>query len=156
MIDPAQASPESSEPTLPQALTDDLAALYWPDLPVPPELDEAVLTAARARFARYRRRRLILRWAPLAAAAAALILLAIPVLRFTRPQGREAAPAVLATTPEDIDRNGRVDILDAFALARRLEAGAVAEPECDVNYDGDVDAADVDAIAMLAVRINGG
>ncbi len=156
MIDPEPDSPEHAEPTLPQALTDDLATLYRADLSVPGELDEAVLTTARAHFARQRRRRLILRWAPLAAAAAAVILLAIPALQSVRTQARRAAPPDLAVRPEDIDRNGRVDILDAFTLARQLEAGAAAEPGWDVNYDGDVDGADVDAIAMLAVRINGG
>jgi hypothetical protein len=156
MIDPEPDSTECAKPTLPQALEEDLAALYRPDVSVPVEVDQAVLGAARAHFARQRRRRMILRVAPLAAAAAAVILLVIPVLRFARPQGREAAPGVLAATPEDIDRNGRVDILDAFTLARQLEAGAAAEPGWDVNYDGDVDGADVDVIAMLAVRINGG
>lgn len=156
MIDPEPDSPEYAEPTLPQALKEDLAALYRPDVSVPVEADQAVLGAARAHFARQRRRRMILRLAPLAAAAAAVILLAIPAIQSVRTQARRAAPAALAARPEDIDRNGRVDILDAFTLARQLEAGAAAEPGWDVNYDGDVDGADVDAIAMLAVRINGG
>ena len=54
---------------------------------------------------------------------------------------------------EDIDRNGRVDILDAFALARQIEAGSGRLPDGDINGDGVVDAGDVDAIALKAVAL---
>lgn len=54
---------------------------------------------------------------------------------------------------EDFDRNGRVDILDAFGLARRLEGAAAPGPEWDLNGDGVVDRRDVDVMAMAAVRI---
>ncbi len=48
--------------------------------------------------------------------------------------------------PDDINRDGRVDILDAFQLSRRLEQG---------GGTGGYDADDVDRIATLAVSLRG-
>ncbi|MHC4709322.1 MAG: dockerin type I domain-containing protein, partial [Planctomycetota bacterium] len=58
------------------------------------------------------------------------------------------APAV----DGDLDRSGRVTILDAFALARQIKSGQ-SPSSGDINSDGRIDRADVDAIAMLAVRL---
>ena len=55
---------------------------------------------------------------------------------------------------EDVDGNGKVDIRDALRLARCLEGGRPSEPRWDLNGDGRVDRADVDAIAMAAVRLD--
>ena len=55
----------------------------------------------------------------------------------------------------DIDGSGRVDILDAFALARHLEHVQSVETNWDVNQDGRLDRADVNAVAMAAVRLPG-
>ena len=55
-----------------------------------------------------------------------------------------------------IDGSGRVDILDAWALARRLRAPANGGAGMDVNGDGRVDRGDVDAVAMVAVRLDRG
>jgi len=56
----------------------------------------------------------------------------------------------------DIDRNGRVDILDAFKLARQLESGGRSEMRWDINGDGVVDRSDVDTVAFVAVRLDKG
>ena len=91
---------------------------------VDPRTDRAVLDAARAYFkqrpAAASRRRLSV---PLGAAAAAL--LAVLVVYSFNP-----GPAVLA---DDVDGSGRVDILDAFALARaaRADAGGIAAVRID-------------------------
>ncbi|MBI1372921.1 MAG: hypothetical protein GC159_09195 [Phycisphaera sp.] len=87
------------------------------------------------------------------AAAAALAVAATVSITLIRTDAPRAA-----ADPRDIDANGRVDILDAFALARRLEQplGGVDPARVDVNGDGAVDAADVDAIAAAAVKLNGG
>ena len=61
----------------------------------------------------------------------------------------------LASVPGDFDRSGRVDILDAFALARQLDSDVVPTLG-DFNGDGRIDRADVDAIAMAAVRLTEG
>ncbi len=59
---------------------------------------------------------------------------------------------------EDIDRNGQVDILDAFALARRLQSPAPSggDQALDINGDGLVDQRDVDAVAARAVKVTKG
>lgn len=109
---------------------------------VPPAVDEAVLSRAQERFAKIRRRRSRAKkvwWMSAAACFAALALLAgslINAPRFERA---------------DVDRNGRVDILDAFALARRIQQGTAGG--FDLNQDGVVDKLDVDLVAAQAVRL---
>ena len=61
----------------------------------------------------------------------------------------------LAAIPSDLDHNGRVDILDAFHLARQLDAD-IAPAAGDINSDGRIDRADVEAIAMKAVTLTQG
>jgi len=56
----------------------------------------------------------------------------------------------------DIDENGRVDILDAFKLARHIESAEVREAKWDINGDGQVNRDDVDVIAFAAVRLDKG
>jgi len=77
---------------------------------VDPRTDHAIIADARRHFLAARRprpRKPVIRWAlPLAAAAA--LLVAVLVLR----------PFGLQRSADDVDGSGRVDILDAFALAR--------------------------------------
>ena len=54
---------------------------------------------------------------------------------------------------EDLDHSGRVDILDAFALARRLASPGQIDLQWDMNGDGVVDERDVDVVARAAVRL---
>jgi hypothetical protein len=56
----------------------------------------------------------------------------------------------------DLDEDGRVDVLDAFLLARRLDAGDPGNPAWDASGDGRVDRADVDRVAYWAVSLSGG
>lgn len=51
----------------------------------------------------------------------------------------------------DVDRSGRVDILDAFAVARSIRHADSAEH--DLNGDGRVDQSDIDLVARDAVRL---
>ena len=78
------------------------------------------------------------------AAAAALVI----GLFLLRPWERSARPDLRA----DLDRNGQVDVLDAFFIARELAAGS-ANPRLDVNGDGRVDQRDVETATQLAVRL---
>jgi hypothetical protein len=55
---------------------------------------------------------------------------------------------------EDLNHDGRVDILDAFQLARELRAGK--KPAVDLNGDGVVDERDADVIATRAVSLEKG
>ena len=98
-----------AETHCPQGLRDDLRALYGTGSTVP---DEAVCSAARTKFVRLRRRRLILRLAPAAAAA-----LTGAVVWGLRDETRPAVSLAIATVPsqgvadpQDIDGSGQVDV----------------------------------------------
>jgi hypothetical protein len=56
---------------------------------------------------------------------------------------------------EDLNRDGRVDILDAFQLARQTQAGANSAAT-DLNQDGVTDRRDAELIATHAVRLEKG
>jgi hypothetical protein len=153
---------DNLETDAPRGLRDGLRALYGAAPDVPDELDRAILSEARRRLPRWRLitlRRLM----PLAAAAAVLVVAGVALVRMQGPRAPEAARAAVArraveTPPaamEDIDGDGRVDILDAFALARRVESGREPSRRHDLNRDGRVDRADVELVAAAAVRLNG-
>jgi hypothetical protein len=57
---------------------------------------------------------------------------------------------------EDLNRDGRVDILDAFALSRQLRDGKASSTGLDLNGDGVVDERDAEVIAARAVRLEKG
>jgi hypothetical protein len=147
---------------------------------VPEEVDRRVVAMARWHFgrrvqvahrrpgaafslrARTRRAPLapLLRLGALTAAAAALLMVVLIVPRAMRPAAPSGSsgPGAMGLAPggvrEDIDGNGRVDILDAFALARSIrDGGGGGRAEWDVTGDGRVDEADVKAIAAAAVRL---
>ena len=145
-------------PQAPPRLADDLSALYARDVPVPPLVDERVLAAAARRFAHRRRVRRTVRWLEVGAAAAAVVAIGMWLIDRPAPREPSAPPAVAAraSAREDIDASGRVDILDAFALARRIEAHDAQNADWDINGDGAIDAADVDSIARAAVKIDRG
>ena len=82
-------------------------------------------------------------WRPLAAAAALLIGMG----------GVWLATGLRPALPGDVDHNGRVDIIDAYALAVQLRSGQKVDPAYDVNGDGKVDERDVEEIARRSVAI---
>lgn len=113
---------------LPRAIAARLAAQDRAVSILTPAVDEAVAREARAHFALRRPRpsaRIARRWA-IPAAAAATVLVALFVL----PPPGDLGPPALA---DDVDGSGRVDILDAFALARTRAAdpGRVEQSELD-------------------------
>jgi len=147
-------------------LAEDLKALYGSDLSVPGEVDRAVIDRARLRLTRRARRLSWPRWARrwrVAGAAAAVIIFAVLLQTTLSPvsdtENKSAAPlskAVVATVLGDIDLNGRVDILDAFKLARHVESAGAVEAKWDFNGDGLVNRKDVDVVASAAVRLDKG
>ncbi len=141
-----QQSDVNLETQAPQGLIDDVRALYGTRVAVPLQVDEAILARAQRRFARRRMVARAVRWGVAGVAAAAVLLAVIlwPGLRWV-PAGRG-----------DIDGNGRVDILDAFTLARNIEAPDGVKKEWDLNGDGVVDRTDVDTVALAAVSLKGG
>ena len=112
---------------------------------VPPSVDEGVLSPARQRLAEIRRRRTRTHTAWWISAAAGIVALGLLASSLITSMRYERA---------DIDRSGHVDILDAFALARRIQEGNASG--FDFNNDGVVDRSDVDAVAAQAVRLKKG
>ena len=78
-----------------------------------------------------------------------------PVLRFALPLAAAAAVVLWLwprAVPGDLDRDGRVDVVDAYLLAVRVEHGEAGR-DFDLNGDGGVDRRDVEHVAALAVRV---
>lgn len=142
-------------------LSADLNSLLGPQLSVPPEVDRAVIDRANRHFAGRefaKSGRLRFRWAGLwkIAAAAAVVIFAFS-LDLTERRGPSTDSSYFAKARSiDIDRNGRVDILDAFKLARQIESADQTEIEWDINGDGLVNRNDVDSVAVAAVRLDKG
>lgn len=139
---------EPDEPKLPARLSEDLKALYAPPQVIPRRVDDAILTPAREHLAGLSRSRRIVHFPRWLAAAAVVALAAVLGSQwFSNRRPPEVAR-------EDINRDGQVDVLDAFALARRLQQGAVTDRLFDINSDGVVDQRDIDAIATRAVKLD--
>ena len=141
MNDQTKQDADTPQLDLPQQLAADLRALHGTRVLVPREVDEAVMAQARERLSR--KRRAWVGWSA-ASAAVAVIAIAVGVSVFT---GASFAR-------EDVDRNGQVDILDAFALARQLESPAGPSAAWDMTGDGVVDKKDVAHIACAAVKLD--
>lgn len=153
---------------VPPKLSVELNALFEPPLMVPPEADRAVLDQAQrhfvaGRFSEGARGRF--RWSRLwkVAAAAAVVIFAFSLDLTKKPEPVTERSIRTGIQAVDIDRNGRVDILDAFTLARHIESAGPAEEslslrkqEWDINGDGLVNRDDVDMVAFAAVRLDKG
>jgi Dockerin type I domain len=129
------------------------------DIFIPCTIDEAVLRSARKHLSPPKRRAvtwtILFRWtAPIAALAVVLAVSVHLLLSNSRPKSGISTQHLYARG--DLNRDGAVDILDAFALARRLKAGAVSNPELDINGDGIIDDRDVATLAAQAVRLGKG
>jgi hypothetical protein len=150
---PHEPETPDDDAQLPEALRRELAAMYGQRVDVPHTVDDAVLLETRRRLGRNGSRPGVLRrigpWALPGAVAAAVGLVAWLGTMPFRGGSQSAVPPVAA----DIDRSGRVNILDAFALARRIDRREPLEPRWDVNGDGAIDRADVDAIGQKAVEL---
>jgi hypothetical protein len=117
---------------------------------VPPYINETVLHAARERLEKPQKKNQF-RWRIIWATATAAIVLLAALTHVFINTGSQSEFA-----REDINRDGRVDILDAFALARRIESGHISESDLDFNGDGVIDRNDSEAIANHAVRLGKG
>jgi hypothetical protein len=65
-------------------------------------------------------------------------------------------PPQWSARPEDLNADGVVDMLDAFAFARALQHDPTSPPQLDLNRDGVVDVLDVQALAARAVSLEPG
>ena len=134
--------PDESQLQAPQGLASDLARLYRTGVSVPADVDASLGETARRHFAGARRRRSVARWLWAAAAAAAVLV----IIFWPSP--------IAERQPFDVNSDGRVDILDAFALEAAIEQRETLSPAWDVNGDGVVDRADVDRIGYAAVSLH--
>ena len=112
---------------------------------VPPALDREILKQAREHLTGEPKGRPFGFWNWFALSTATAL---IAVMIFLLP--RMKTPAIAR---EDINRDGQVDILDAMALAKALEHPA-GSPAYDQNGDGKLNEADVQAVALVAVRMD--
>lgn len=70
----------------------------------------------------------------------------------SKQQSSDPLPALAG----DINRDGQLNILDAYLLQRKIENAASLEAAWDLTRDGQVDASDVSAIAAQSVKLEGG
>ena len=159
---------DESRLSIPEKLRDDIRGIYESSATVPPEMDRAIIDRAHQHFAREemtqtKQRRI--RWVALwkVAAAAAVVIFAFSLDLTKKPEPTTDRPVLTGTQASDIDLNGRVDILDAFTLARQIEKAGHVERSLslrkqgwDINGDGRVDHSDVDIVALAAVRLDKG
>jgi hypothetical protein len=54
---------------------------------------------------------------------------------------------------EDLNGDGKVDILDALMLAKKLQSAPSSDLQLDVNGDGVIDRRDIETIAAHAVSL---
>lgn len=135
-----------------------LMRLQPPGPRVPGKLDEAILADARRSVAMRRRRWMLVQRIGAGLAAAAVLAIAIRVFH---PGSTSISPAPSSQRPQlaqaaDVNHDGRVDILDAYVVARHIARHEPLDPAWDVNGDGVVDQKDVDLIAHMAVQTTGG
>jgi anti-sigma-K factor RskA len=152
-------------------LSEDLNTLFKPQFSVPPELDRAIMDQAERRLVQRHWRHRIFHHISLwrVAAAAAVIIFAFSLNLTQKPGPTTTSSFIVEAQAVDIDENGRVDILDAFKLARHIESAestktklspvlgtgqALRKQEWDINGDGVVDRNDVDLVALSAVRLD--
>jgi len=152
---------EDAGPKVSARFEADLKALFKPPVQVPPEAERAILDRAGEHFAGLgagRDRRRLLHWRHLwhVAAAAAVVIFAFSLELTKKPQPPAGSSVPPQARTVDIDGNGRVDILDAFKLARQIESAPALEDSYDLNGDGLVNRGDVDFVASAAVRLDKG
>ena len=178
-MDKRNQSQPDQEPKAPAKLVTDLKGLHKELIFVPPKVDQSILNAAREQLEETSREPAeqetarqpwIPQWAPWAAAASLMLLLflTLPGEKHTSPSAlakasvsaEEVAPKQKPSSPttiisrKDINKDGQVDILDAFTLASRIKAGAAIEENWDINGDGQVNQADVEEISAFAVKLD--
>lgn len=122
---------------------------------IPPTLDEAVLKAARRQLEGGEKRHATwIRYLPWWAGATGCLLLAAALAVYWDVLPRRMEGGVVIAS-EDVNGDGVVDILDAFALARQLQAGGTpALPE--FNGDRELNERDIALVAAHAVKLDKG
>ncbi len=144
----------TTDPQIPDRLQADLRRVYRASVSVPGEVDAAMLAAAAGStgiakprpVARMPFKWRVVKWGSVAAAV--ILAFTIPTQLSRNSQispgggvGGGAGPVAMHSG--DVNGDGLIDILDAFALARALRDG-----------DPSITRAEIDAAAAAAVRLN--
>ena len=114
---------------------------------VPPAVDAKVISRAREHLQAARPDRT--KW-PTLQWAAALAVLGLIAVTLTSVLSNRSADIARA----DFNGDGKVDVLDALALARRADAGGQMPIKWDLNSDGVVNRQDANAILTEVVALN--
>jgi hypothetical protein len=165
---------QNQDPEPPEKLRAALSRLNARRVMIPPKVDDAILRAAREhlhpvadelrasqkagsveRLSKWSEWRagvleLLGGWRLAALSAVAVAIVAAGALVWLGGHTR------LAARNEDLNGDGVVDVLDAFALARELQQGQTPRPQLDLNGDGVVDERDVQILAARAVSLEAG
>jgi hypothetical protein len=145
--------PDERDEILPPKLCDALLAIYRGSIEVPSRVDDAIRNAAFARLSHRPRFSPFVRVAAAAVAVAALIAVVIRIAN--PPAAPQPSVAIAQPMPQDLNGDGRVDVLDALILAKKVQASST-DVKLDFNHDGVIDRKDADAIAMAAVSLGKG
>lgn len=135
-------------PELPSGLVSELKNRYGPVPGIPGVVDRAILADAQRHLSQAFPERLKAnrKWQfAIVGSSVAAVCMLLFALNRQEPQ----QPASVA---RDLDGNRRVDILDAFAIAREIRSGR-NQPKFDINSDGHVNQADVNTMAQRAVTL---
>ena len=136
---------------------------YGPIPTVPRETDNVILADARQHLSRHHpsvvrhRRMSTWQWVAMATTVAAAAVVCIVWLPDMAEHGgamnmaSDMSSAADNDVNSDVDQNGRIDILDAFAMARQIRSGG--ERIRDINSDGRFDELDVALVAQRAVML---
>lgn len=146
---------ETDEYELPEALRDAIVQMHQVPLDIPAEIDLSILSGARRSYQKRRRASMLATRIGVGLAAAAMIAMAVRVFvpsSAVRAPVASSAQRLPLTQAADVNHDGRVDILDAYVLARKIARHETLDPMWDLNGDGAIDQKDVDLIAGLAVQ----
>lgn len=166
---------QHQDSAMPERLRAALLRLNVSDVVVPSPIDDAILHTAKEHLGRLAREATTALRGPQSArglsfwtafwdgvsgffaarrrvmwGGAAVLIVAVGVLVWLAGHPR------LTTRPEDLNGDGVVDMLDAFALARELQQNPASHPQLDLNGDGVVDERDVRILAAQAVSLEPG
>jgi Dockerin type I domain len=157
--EPQSPDPHAPEPIVPDRLAREIRDLARVDVIVPSQIEDDLHAEALRRLSPRNVRRLrfgrgLRRAAPLAAAAGLAMTAWVGFRAFNTSSsgpGPMVDPAPFLAM--DLDASGRIDILDAFLIARTIRAGGPLQGAWDVTGDNAVDQRDADAIAAAAVSL---
>src|SRR5690348_15928777 len=118
----------NDDPQLPEGLQRALLDLHTPTSKISAQVDHAILSRARTEYRGRRRMWVGTRWAAIALAAAAMVVIAIrlvtPVVHSNNSQ--------LAHLAGDINHDNKVNILDAYIVARHISRKEPLDKAWDV------------------------